>query len=72
MLPEEVRLAFGARSGGVVMAQLDGDEFKLVSVATALKRVRARLAPYFVEGVSWVDELIAERRNEQEREDQGA
>jgi bifunctional DNA-binding transcriptional regulator/antitoxin component of YhaV-PrlF toxin-antitoxin module len=69
VLPPAVREAFGIAGRGVVMAKLQGDEFKLVSVATALRRVDELMAPYRKEGVSWADELIAERRREQLRED---
>jgi hypothetical protein len=68
VLPREVCDAFGISGRGVVMARLDGDEFKLISAQTALRRVQEMLRPYMQDGVSWVDELIAERRRETERE----
>jgi hypothetical protein len=69
MLPEAVRAAFNLGGGGSVIARLEGDEFKLVSTATAFQRAQDLLRPYFVEGVSWADELIAERRREAAAED---
>lgn len=69
VLPSAVREAFGIAGRGVVMAKLKGDAFELVSVTTALRRIDEMLAPYRKEGVSWADELIAERRREQLRED---
>ncbi|HKR90106.1 MAG TPA: AbrB/MazE/SpoVT family DNA-binding domain-containing protein [Phenylobacterium sp.] len=71
VLPRELREAFGVVVGGVVMARHEGDEFKLVSAATALRRIQKVLEPYAQEGVSWADELIAERRREVEREEKG-
>lgn len=71
VLPRELREAFGVASGGVVMARHEGDEFKLVSAATALRRIQQTLEPYMQEGVSWADELIADRRREVEREEKG-
>jgi hypothetical protein len=67
VLPREVCDAFGISGRGAVMARLEGDEFKLVSAQTALRRVREMLQPYMQDGVSWADELIAERRREAER-----
>lgn len=69
MLPLEVREAFEVLEGGAVMAKLEGDEFKLVSAATALRRAQGGLRRHMPEGVSAVDELIAERRREAEREE---
>lgn len=69
VLPPAVREAFGIMGAGVVMARLEGDEFKLYSAETGLRRARALLAPYMRAGVSWADELIADRREEQARED---
>ena len=69
MLPEAVRAAFAVTDGGAVMARLEGDEFKLISTATAWRRIDELMAPYRQPGVSWVDELIAERRREAARED---
>jgi bifunctional DNA-binding transcriptional regulator/antitoxin component of YhaV-PrlF toxin-antitoxin module len=68
-LPAAVRAAFGIEGRGVVMARLEGDEFRIVSAKTALRRVQEMLRPYGQEGVSWADELIAERRRETARDD---
>lgn len=69
VLPDSVRQALDLRSGVGVMARLDGGAFTLESGQVLLERVRERLRPYYREGVSWADELIAERRREVERED---
>jgi hypothetical protein len=69
VLPAAIREAFGVSGRGAVMARLEGDEFKLYSGATAWRRIDALMAPYRQEGVSWADELIAERRREAARED---
>jgi hypothetical protein len=69
VLPPAVREAFGLRGPGAVLARLEGDEFKLYSAETGLRRARALLAPHMRPGVSWADELIADRREEQVRED---
>jgi bifunctional DNA-binding transcriptional regulator/antitoxin component of YhaV-PrlF toxin-antitoxin module len=70
MLPAEVREAFGIEGRGVVLAQLDGEEFKLHSTATAWRRLDELMAPYrWKEGQPLAsEELIAERRTEAARE----
>lgn len=70
VLPEGVRQAFGISGRGVVMARLVDDEFKLISAATAMKRIDALMAPYRRPGESWVDEFIADRRAEAARENE--
>lgn len=68
ILPPAVRAAFGIRGRGAVMARFEGDTFKLVTAATALREIDELLQPYRTEGASWADELIAERRQEADRE----
>lgn len=68
-LPAAVRTAFGLEGRGVVMARLEGDEFRIVSAETALRRVQEMLRPFGQQGVSWADELIADRRREAARDD---
>lgn len=69
MLPAAIQAAFAVTGGGVVMARLEGDEFKLVSTATAWRRIDELMAPYKWKGGPFAsDELIAERRAEAERE----
>jgi bifunctional DNA-binding transcriptional regulator/antitoxin component of YhaV-PrlF toxin-antitoxin module len=68
VVPKEVRDALGVGAAPVLMAKLEGEEFKLISADTALRRIQDLLRPSFVEGVSWVDELLAERRREVARE----
>ena len=69
VLPDAVRSAFGLDGAGTVMARLEGDEFKLVSTATAWRRIDRLMVPYkWTGGPLASDELIAERRAEAERE----
>jgi bifunctional DNA-binding transcriptional regulator/antitoxin component of YhaV-PrlF toxin-antitoxin module len=72
VLPPAVREAFGLQGSGAVMARLDGDEFKLISTATALRRIDELMRPYRWTGGPLVsEELIAERRAEAARESDG-
>jgi hypothetical protein len=69
LLPKGILAAFGVEGGGVIMAELEGDTFGLISSATALRRIQESMRPYIRPGVSVVDEFIAERRAEAARED---
>ena len=69
VLPPAVRDAFEVDLPGVVMARLEGDEFRIISTATAWRRIDELMAPYKWKGGPMAsDELIAERRAEAERE----
>lgn len=71
VLPPAVRAAFGIQGRGVVLARLDGDEFKLHSTGTAQRRIDALMEPYrWTGGPTASDELIAERRTEAARDDE--
>ncbi len=69
VLPPAVREAFGLKGRGAIVARLEGDEFKLISVTAGLRRARERLRPYMIDGESWADSLIADRRREAAREE---
>lgn len=70
VIPAEMRAAMMAKPGDTVTAHVVDGEFRLVSPAAALKRVQtfAREWKKNNPGVSVVDELIAERREEAQRE----
>ena len=72
VLPPAVREAFGIHGRGVVLARLEGDDFKLHSTATAWRRIDELMAPYkWTGGPLASDELIADRRAEAARESDG-
>lgn len=68
-LPPEVLEALGAGPNGVIIADLNGESFKFVSVRESVRRIQERLRPYQQPGVSIVDELIADRRREAAEDD---
>lgn len=68
-LPPEVLKALNTGPNSVIIADLGEDSFTLLSSLTALKRVQDFLAPYWTPGVSVVDEFLAEKWEEAERED---
>ena len=67
-LPGTFTKALGIQEGDNVVLRLDGDELRLYSRATAIKRMQKLVARHVPAGVNLADELIAERRREARRE----
>jgi AbrB family looped-hinge helix DNA binding protein len=68
VIPAEYRKQLGLRPGDNVILQLDDGEIRLYTVREAIRRAQEMVRRYVPEGVSLVDELIAERRAEAARE----
>jgi AbrB family looped-hinge helix DNA binding protein len=68
VIPSEIRRALGISPGDVLLAVVEDDRLVLEKREAVLQRLRRRFA--HVE-VSLADELIAERRSEARREEQG-
>ncbi len=64
VIPAAYRKALEVDEGDYVVMQMDGDELRVVNDEKEFKRVQQMIASYVPEGVSLVDELIAERRRE--------
>jgi AbrB family looped-hinge helix DNA binding protein len=71
VIPAAYRKAMGLKGGEVVTLRLDDEGLHIQSRAQAIKRAQAIVRKYVPEGVSLVDELIAERRREAKREQGG-
>jgi AbrB family looped-hinge helix DNA binding protein len=70
VIPAEIRRALGLEEGEpVVMRVVDG-ELRLWSLSEGLRRVQERVKRYVPPGVSLADELIADRRAENAREEE--
>lgn len=67
-LPDEYRQALGLEPGDEVVLKLEDGSIRLLSPRAAIERVQRVVRSYVPEGRSLVDELIAERRREAERE----
>ncbi len=63
-LPADVRKQLGIAEGDTVYFSLDGDELRVRSAKSALRRIQEQLRPYRPELGNLSDELIAERRTE--------
>jgi AbrB family looped-hinge helix DNA binding protein len=64
VIPAEYRKALGLHEGDIVTMQLEDGEIRLYSFEEGLRRAQALVRELVPEGVSLVDELIAERRRE--------
>ena len=71
ILPADLRAALGVTEGDELLGEFADGELLLYSRDTAVKKAQALVRKYGPEGVSLVDELIAERRAEARREAAG-
>ena len=69
VIPAAYRQLLGIGGGGHVLSRFEDGEVRMVGRDTAIDRVQAMVAKYVPEGVSLVDELLAERRREVEQEE---
>jgi AbrB family looped-hinge helix DNA binding protein len=70
-LPASMREALGLKEGDVLFARLEEGEIHLLTPKAAMQRAQALVRQFLPEGVSLVDELLQDRRQEVEREKQG-
>lgn len=71
-IPEPFLAALGIEDGDAVFLELEGDELRLYSRATAIRQVQELVAKHVPPDVSLADALIAERRRESRNEDDHA
>ena len=72
VVPAEMRQALGLKPGDKVLLELTGDELRVLSLHASIRRAQEIVRRYVPEGVSLVDELIAERRAEAAAEEREA
>jgi AbrB family looped-hinge helix DNA binding protein len=73
VLPVAVRKALGLKPGSRLTLEVDGQVVKLTPAREAIRRAQAILAPYRPkDGRLMSDELVAERREEYRREQEGS
>jgi AbrB family looped-hinge helix DNA binding protein len=68
VIPAPYRQNLDIEGGGHVLLLLEEGEVRMIGRDAAIARAQALVAKYVPEGVSLVDELLAERRREVERE----
>jgi hypothetical protein len=69
VLPSAITSALALRAGDVLFVRISDGEIHLLTKAAVARRVQALVREFVPEGVSLVDELIAERRREVEAEE---
>ena len=68
VIPADMRAAMGVSEGDMMLARVVDGEFRLLSQEAAIRKVQALVRQHVPEGVSLVDELIADRRAEARQE----
>lgn len=68
-IPQAFWWALGLKESDSVMISMDGDAIRLMSLPASIRRAQELVRRFVPEGVSLVDELLAERREEAKRED---
>jgi bifunctional DNA-binding transcriptional regulator/antitoxin component of YhaV-PrlF toxin-antitoxin module len=68
VIPSEMRAIMGVSEGDMLLAQMVDGELRLLSQDAAIRKAQAIVRQYVPEGVSLVDELIADRREEARQE----
>lgn len=68
VIPAEMRAAMMVKPGDTVTARVENGEFRITSPDVAVRRAQSLARQFIPEGVSLVDELIADRREEARRE----
>jgi len=68
MIPAEFREALGLKDGDTLLASLHDGELRLLTISAAVRKAQSIIRRFVPEGVSLVNELIADRRRESERE----
>ncbi len=64
VIPAAMREALGIKVGDRLTVQLEDNELRIYTFEEGLRRVRAMIRRHVPEGISLVDELIADRRRE--------
>lgn len=67
VIPKELRTALGIERGGELIVSMEDGAMLAMTQMEAVRRVQRLLRKTVPEGVSLVDELIAERRQEAAR-----
>jgi bifunctional DNA-binding transcriptional regulator/antitoxin component of YhaV-PrlF toxin-antitoxin module len=70
LIPAALREAAGIERGVRLFLRVEGEQIIVESFPATIRRIQRLLAPARIPGVSIVDELIADRREEARREDE--
>ncbi len=70
VIPAEIRAEMGVKSGDNLYWDFEDDALRIETYPARIARIQREIAQYISPGVSLVDELIAERREEARREEE--
>ncbi len=70
VIPAEIRAALKVKEGDRLVLAVVGDELVVTPLWLSIERVQKWVRSFVPEGVSLVDELIADRRREAAKEDE--
>jgi len=68
-IPAKQRKALGLEKGGIVVSTVENGELRIRTVKAVLDELRARLAPHLRASGDTVDQFIADRHAEADREE---
>lgn len=68
VIPAQFRKALGIKTGDEVILRMEEDELRITTTHKRIERAQKLVRKYIKPGVSLVDELIADRRREDEDE----
>jgi len=68
VIPAAFRDALGIKPGDEIILRLEDNELQITTMKRRIERAQRRARQYLNSGVSLVDELLAERREEAKRE----
>ncbi len=68
VIPAQFRREMGIHAGDTVVVEMTEGELRIRSLSSAIKKAQAIVRAFVPDDVSLVDELIADRRKESDRE----
>lgn len=68
VIPAAFRKALGINAGDVLVLRVEDDELRIMTMKKRIEQAQRLVRKYVKPGVSLVDELIAERRREAQKE----
>jgi AbrB family looped-hinge helix DNA binding protein len=69
-IPSAIMETLGVKEGDTLIVTVEDEEIRLMTIPTAVRKAQAIVRQYVPAGVSLVDELLADRAREVERERQ--
>jgi len=68
VIPAAFRKALGINAGDVLVLRVEDDELRIMTMKKRIEQAQRLVRKFVKPGISLVDELIAERRREAQKE----